>query len=232
MQVRSITLVRHGRTSYNAARRIQGWVDIPLDEVGLWQVNQTGAALEDLYVKRHPDVRQLVVSSDLQRSLQTAHAFADRIGVEVHADQRLRERHFGEWEGKNGAELAKLYPDDYALWCRHAGGELHHGAETHSESGARGLEALQDWAHQADEDTDLYIFSHGALIENMLQLMFGIDQRYPDFLSMTSMRNAHWARLDRPHFDIEDRWILVDLNHGPALADTELWENPPLDERE
>lgn len=40
--VRSLTLVRHGRTAYNAAGRIQGSTDIPLDEVGDWQVHQSG----------------------------------------------------------------------------------------------------------------------------------------------------------------------------------------------
>lgn len=36
---RHVTLVRHGRTSYNRQGLVQGSIDIPLDEVGLWQVN-------------------------------------------------------------------------------------------------------------------------------------------------------------------------------------------------
>ena len=39
--VRSVFLIRHGRTSYNAAHKLQGQVDIPLDAVGEWQVKQT-----------------------------------------------------------------------------------------------------------------------------------------------------------------------------------------------
>ena len=39
--VHAITLVRHGRTAYNAQHRLQGQIDIPLDEVGQWQVRQT-----------------------------------------------------------------------------------------------------------------------------------------------------------------------------------------------
>ena len=64
--VHSIVLVRHGRTSYNAAHRLQGQIDIPLDKVGEWQVRQTGDALADLFVRRCPDVpNQVVVASDL-----------------------------------------------------------------------------------------------------------------------------------------------------------------------
>ena len=50
--VRSVFLIRHGRTSYNAAHKLQGQVDIPLDAVGEWQVKQTAAAFKRLYVYR------------------------------------------------------------------------------------------------------------------------------------------------------------------------------------
>ena len=91
--VRSITLVRHGRTAYNAQHRLQGQIDIPLDEVGMWQVRQTASALRELYVDRHPEAAcQLVVCSDLKRAAATAHAFADPLGLDVHPDVRVRER--------------------------------------------------------------------------------------------------------------------------------------------
>lgn len=44
-----VVLVRHGRTSYNLARRMQGQIDIPLDIVGQWQADQTGYALASRY---------------------------------------------------------------------------------------------------------------------------------------------------------------------------------------
>ena len=224
--VRSITLVRHGRTSYNLAGRVQGSIDIPLDDVGVWQARQTGDALRRLYVERDPVARQLVVASDLRRANRTAHLFADPLGLEVHADPRLRERSFGDWEGMSGEELDAQWPKDFELWCRGLGGEMRHRAESHEHAGERGVEALRDWSHRADADTDLFVFSHGALIENMLQVLFGIGLALPDFVSVTSMRNAHWARLVNAGLADPDLWILVDYNHGPALADTELWENP------
>ena len=128
MQVRSITLVRHGRTAYNKAGRIQGWVDIPLDATGQWQVEQTGRALRDLYVTSEPAARQLVVASDLTRAQQSAHAFADPLGLDVHVDGRLRERHFGDWEGMSMDELRAAFPDDFDLWMRGLGGEMRHRA--------------------------------------------------------------------------------------------------------
>lgn len=221
---RALTLVRHGRTSYNAAGRIQGWVDIPLDETGLWQVRRTGRALRELYVG-HDAPTPVVVCSDLERARQSAHAFADPLHLEVHEDERLRERHFGDWEGMAVTELAQRFPRDFELWTKGLGGEMRHGAESHEHAGARGWRAIRDWTRRAGE-ADVFVFSHGALIEQTLQTMYGIGERHPDFASVATMRNAHWARLVASRVDEADRWTLVDYNHGPAEADTTLWEHP------
>ena len=75
--VRSVFLIRHGRTSYNAAHKLQGQVDIPLDAVGEWQVKQTAAALKSLYVDRRPEINhRFIVCSDLKRAHATAQALS------------------------------------------------------------------------------------------------------------------------------------------------------------
>ena len=58
-----LLIVRHGRTVANAEGLLQGRVDNPLDEEGVRQAKQIGAALGPIDV---------VVSSPLQRALQTA----------------------------------------------------------------------------------------------------------------------------------------------------------------
>ena len=92
--VRSVFLIRHGRTSYNAAHKLQGQVDIPLDAVGEWQVKQTAAALKSLYVDRRQEINhRFIVCSDLKRAHATAQAFADVLdGIEPVDDRRVRER--------------------------------------------------------------------------------------------------------------------------------------------
>ncbi|MBS6946834.1 MAG: histidine phosphatase family protein [Bifidobacterium scardovii] len=228
--VRSITLVRHGRTSYNAQHRLQGQIDIPLDAIGSWQVRRTAEALRELYVDRRPDIpNRIVVSSDLGRAMATAHAFADPLGLDVHPDERVRERSFGDWEGISVEELAERYPQDWRLWSEFKGGELKYGAEPKEAVGARGAAALDDWAHRAGADTDLYVFSHGAWIAQTLQTLLGLGGAGADFAGVMGMRNAHWARLIP--FEQADgalRWRLLDYNHGPAIADTDQWEHPAL----
>ena len=116
--VRSVFLIRHGRTSYNAAHKLQGQVDIPLDAVGEWQVKQTAAALKRLYVDRRQEINhRFIVCSDLKRAHATAQAFADVLGgIEPVDDRRVRERSFGDWDGHAVAELAERYPEDFRSW--------------------------------------------------------------------------------------------------------------------
>ena len=169
-----------------------------------------------------------VVCSDLFRAQQTAHAFADILGLDVHLDTRLRERGFGEWEGISVEELAGRFPEDYLSWAQFRGGELKYGAEPKQEVGRRGVEALNDWASKAGEDTDLYVFSHGAWISQTLQTLLDLDQVHDDFADILSMRNAHWVRLVPLELQGTLRWRLAEYNHGPAIAYTEQWEHPRL----
>ena len=145
--VRSVFLIRHGRTSYNAAHKLQGQVDIPLDAVGEWQVKQTAAALKRLYVDRRQEINhRFIVCSDLKRAHATAQAFADVLGgIEPVDDRRVRERSFGDWDGHAVAELAERYPEDFRSWMESRGGELKYGAEPKEAVGKRGELVRQNY---------------------------------------------------------------------------------------
>ena len=148
------------------------------------------------------------------------------LDVAVQPDERVRERSFGDWDGCAVSDLQERYPEDYRLWAEHKGGEMKYGAEPKVAVGCRGVEALLDWASRGGDDTDLYMFSHGAWISQTLQTLLGLEQVDPTFASMLSMRNAHWVRLVPMDFaDGTVRWRLMDYNHGPAIADTQEWEH-------
>jgi broad specificity phosphatase PhoE len=85
-------LIRHGQTEWNNDSRAQGHTDVSLDEIGLRQSELLGRrfSFEDV---------QLVLSSDLRRSVQTAEPIARAAGAPLELDARLRERTFGDWEG-------------------------------------------------------------------------------------------------------------------------------------
>ncbi|MBN8749247.1 Phosphoserine phosphatase 1 [Xylophilus ampelinus] len=111
MEATRLIAVRHGETDWNADTRIQGHIDIPLNETGLWQAARAGEALADEAVGA-------IYASDLQRAWQTAQAIAaaQPRPVQVVADPRLRERAFGSFEGRTFAAIEAETPEDARRW--------------------------------------------------------------------------------------------------------------------
>ncbi|MDQ0816404.1 MULTISPECIES: histidine phosphatase family protein [Bacillus] len=100
----TICLVRHGETDWNAAKRIQGRTDIPLNDTGKWQAEQTG-----LYLKNaHWDV---VISSPLTRAKETAHLILKHVDAPLVIMDDFIERDYGDAEGMSFEERQKLFPD-------------------------------------------------------------------------------------------------------------------------
>jgi len=92
-------LIRHGQTEWNNAGRAQGHTDIALDEVGLHQAALLGERFYNEPIAR-------ILTSDLKRACQTAQPIADATGVAIELMPALRERGFGDWEGKHFAEIS------------------------------------------------------------------------------------------------------------------------------
>ena len=110
MDATRILAIRHGETAWNVDTRIQGHLDIPLNEVGLRQAQHLAEAL----VQR--DAIDAVYASDLSRAHTTASAIALAMGQSVTAHTGLRERHFGAFQGRTFAEIEAELPGDAWHW--------------------------------------------------------------------------------------------------------------------
>ena len=110
MNATRILAIRHGETAWNVDTRIQGHLDIPLNEVGLQQAAHLGQALAQR------DAVDAVYASDLSRAHTTASAIAQAMGQSVTAHPGLRERHFGHFQGKTWAEIENEWPEDAKRW--------------------------------------------------------------------------------------------------------------------
>lgn len=104
-----IYLARHGETVWNAEKRVQGYSDSALSDLGRRQALALGERLRTSSISA-------IYSSDLSRAMATAKPTADFLDLKVNPMQELRERGYGEWEGKTISEVAGLYPD---LWHRY-----------------------------------------------------------------------------------------------------------------
>ncbi len=107
-----IFVARHGQTSWNAQKILQGQKDIGLNEEGRLQAREIGELLKDKSI-------DVIVSSTLKRAKETADIIGEIIRVPVFGDSRLMERCFGKSEGLNKQEIKELnshYPQTHYLW--------------------------------------------------------------------------------------------------------------------
>lgn len=131
-----LIVVRHGRTALNAQGRLQGRVDVELDDVGRRQAAAIAAALH----RQVGDVA-LVVASPLMRARQTAEAF----GAEVRVDERWIELDYGELDGLPVGEVSN---DTWRRW-REDPTFAPEGGESHRDLHRRVRHACADLAELA-----------------------------------------------------------------------------------
>jgi len=169
--VTEILLIRHGETAWNAIKRLQGHLDIPLNAEGQRQAAALGKALAD-------EQFDAVFSSDLMRARQTAEAIAKPRGMAVQIEPDLRERCYGAFEGMLYAEISQRYPEAYAAWksrdidARFPAGV--HIAETMREFSTRAMAAIARIV-SGGQYRRVALVSHGGVLECAYRAAHGMD---------------------------------------------------------
>ena len=100
---RRLVLVRHGHTEWNLGNRFTGWTDIALTEAGLDEAARCGQC-----IAAHGLAFDEVHVSALRRSRQTAERLLDAAAhrdIPCFTSWRLNERHYGQLQGMNKAEI-------------------------------------------------------------------------------------------------------------------------------
>jgi probable phosphoglycerate mutase len=110
MDATRILAIRHGETTWNVDTRLQGHLDIPLNEVGLRQASHLAQALAQR------DTVDAIYASDLSRAHATASAIAQAMGQTVAVHAGLRERHFGVFQGRTFAQIEAELPEHALQW--------------------------------------------------------------------------------------------------------------------
>ncbi len=107
--VRTIYLVRHGQTEWNAERRMQGQWDSRLNEAGRRHADESGQFLATRGV-------QAIYASPLGRVQETAAIIRPHLDIAPVLDDRLMEWSGGDWSGQLYADLAATQTDVFAAW--------------------------------------------------------------------------------------------------------------------
>lgn len=109
--MKKIILIRHGESEFNAKKIVQGHIDTDLTPLGIVQARLAAEYLKQMSIER-------IFSSDLRRAYKTALIIGDVLNITVEKDQRIREMHFGEWEGRSYDHIFKTSYDTFQNWLK------------------------------------------------------------------------------------------------------------------
>ncbi|WP_018917410.1 histidine phosphatase family protein [Vreelandella zhanjiangensis] len=194
-----LVVVRHGITAWNVERRYQGQRDIPLlfpeAEEGLLAL-RAGLADEQF---------DAIYSSDLHRCQQTLEwVQAAKPSVPLSLEPRLRELHFGEYEGKVYDELKDL--PHYRAWIDSVGELQIPGGE----SAAQLRERLDLWLADVAADAlangyrKVLAVTHGGVIRELRRRFEAIDFWEGTVLQAQGRR---WELTYQPDVNGQGEWL-------------------------
>jgi probable phosphoglycerate mutase len=167
-----IYYIRHGQTAWNAERRLQGQLDIPLNSLGRGQAVRSGEILRDLFRRDSVSAEAFdYVSSPLGRARETMELMRAGLGLDPAAyrtDARLKEMSFGRWEGFTFAELQSREAEMLAARESDKWGFVVPGGESYAQLTAR----VRGWYETVERDT--VVAAHGG-VARALMAHLGIE---------------------------------------------------------
>ena len=162
-----LLLIRHGQTEWNRERRIQGNGDSPLTTLGHAQARAAALALQRYDI-------DCLYASDAGRALQTAAPMVESLGLEPEIDPRLRERHYGLFEGKTEEENRQAFPAIFADYQKRRPDFAVPGGESVVELQARAMDACTEIAKR-HPGRHVAIVSHGGTITAISRYVLGVS---------------------------------------------------------
>lgn len=206
-----LLLIRHGQTAWNVERRIQGQLDVPLNEVGHSQAQKVARKLSALIESIGG-----LYTSDLQRAVETARVIGAHVGHQMVLLPDLREMHAGEAQGLELSQrellygpwrqaLARLEPPlrwDHPEWPQ---------GETANEVFKRTSACLKEVAQKHKGQTVL-IVTHSRVMHTLISRTY--EQPY-------AVRNCSIAYFAYNHSDESDSFLLEKIEHVELKDESE-----------
>jgi 2,3-bisphosphoglycerate-dependent phosphoglycerate mutase len=152
-----LVLVRHGETDWNVEGRIQGHLDIPLNETGLAQAAAVGNRLREEAFDR-------IYASDLMRAWRTATPATHGDDQRIQREQRLRERHLGVLQGLTSDEAASRAPEAWAAFRTRQPDMPLQGGESLGEFSRRVVGLMTELA-QRHAGSRILLVTHGGVLD-------------------------------------------------------------------
>lgn len=203
-----ICFARHGETDWNAERRMQGHIDIPLNSNGQAQARLLAQSLQ-----RAGHTFDHLYSSDLERAADTAKQVSSALKLSITIDPIFRERHVGVLQGLLLNEAPHAVPD---VWQAHLARDIYHDL-----GGGESIQAFHQRAQRAlamlvgaHAGKTILVVSHGGTLDMMYRIATkqALNQARVAVVPNTSL---NWIAYDGESWSVE-RW--ADTDHLSTLA--------------
>jgi broad specificity phosphatase PhoE len=183
-----LVLARHGESTWNDERRIQGQEDPPLSRRGEEQARKLAQRLAcgrwaGFYV------------SDLERARATAAEIAAQIGQEPVPLRELREVHLGSWQGLSREQLVERFPAEWEAWVRKPSWDIVPNGEGAGPFETRVADVLGQVVSR-HPDGDVLVVTHGGVIQVALLQAIGrpSDGNFPFLIHNASLTTLERGR--------------------------------------
>lgn len=172
--MRTLILVRHGQSVWNAENRFTGWVDTPLSEAGIEEARRAGARLaaEGLTVGR-------AFTSTLRRAIETGRLVLEALGqpgLEQTQAWELNERFYGALTGRDKEETRQRFGAEQVHIWRRSYDIAPPGGESLKDTAARTLPYFEDVILPATRAHDVVLVSaHGNSLRSIVKELDGLS---------------------------------------------------------
>lgn len=162
-------LTRHGQTEWNLERRMQGWKDSPLTELGINNAKALGKHLQDVNFSE-------IYSSSVQRALRTAELVRGDKNVPIILDDNLREIGVGDWEGQVVEDIKQDYAEEYNNFWKKPHLYKRDNVETFHDVQERAVKVVKEIIekHKGTDDNVL-IVTHTITLKSIMAYFEGRD---------------------------------------------------------
>ena len=163
----TLLFIRHGQTTWNAEQKLPGQLPgISLNEKGRKQVADLAEALSAIPISA-------IISSPLERALDTAEILAQGRNLTIQLEPALMDTDVGRWAGQNYEGLYKIDPD----WKAYIKDPTvaPEGIETFPQVQQRALAAVERWRTQEAIGAYPAFVAHADVVKLLIAYYLGLD---------------------------------------------------------
>ena len=211
----TVVLVRHGESEGNISGKCIFLGDVALTPRGIKQAERTAQYVNGKYKF------DVIVSSDLQRAVNTAQKIADLQGLPIIKDKRFREINAGDWEGLPYEETPVKYPKTYWQWNNDISNVAFEGGESIKYHHKFVNDALFDIMQRFAGKTILLV-CHATPIRMMECTIYGKDLSYAQEIKFVPNASVTAFKYKDGNFTVIERGTvehMADLMPVPSVLE-------------